>query len=119
MRRWTRWQDWLATAAGLYALVSPLWLERTTKGMWTLVILGVVTAVVALWSLAMPDNVVPDGIVALLGVAIFVSPWVMSFTAFTGMAWTARIVGVVLAGAGAWAWPKSNKLHHAHMVPSH
>ena len=36
-----------------------------------------------------------EGLVALLGVLFFISPWVFSFQSTTGIAWTAWVVGVV------------------------
>jgi hypothetical protein len=119
MQKWTRWQDWVAVVGGAYAILSPIWTSTTTKATWTMIVLGALTAAAALWSLAMPDNVVSDGAVAVLGVLFFIAPWVMGFSGITAMAWTAWVVGVVLLVVGAWAWPKSNRLHHQRMATSH
>lgn len=112
MRTWTRWQDWVALIAGVYAFLSPIWTTTVDKATGTLIVLGIITALVALWSLAAPGAVAPDGLVALLGVLFFISPWVMSFHATDGVAWTAWIVGVVTFIVGLWALPESNRLHH-------
>ncbi len=117
MKKWTRWQDWVAVLAGAYAIVSPIWTTTTTRATWTMVALGALTALAGLWSLAMPDNVVSDGAVAVLGVLLFISPWVMGFSGIAAMAWTAWVVGVVAFAAGVWAVPESNRLHH--MATSH
>jgi hypothetical protein len=119
MKKWTRWQDWAAVVVGAYAILSPIWTDTTSKATWTMVVLGAVTALAALWSLAMPDNIIPDGAVAVLGLAFFVSPWVVGFTALTAMAWTAWVIGVAAVAVGAWAWPESNKLHRQHIATSH
>ena len=29
MKKWTRWQDWIVVACGLFAALSVLWLEVT------------------------------------------------------------------------------------------
>jgi hypothetical protein len=84
MQKWTRWQDWAAAVVGLYALLSPIWTETTTRASWTMVVLGVVTILVALASLAMPGTVVSEGAVAVLGVLFFIAPWVMGFSGTTG-----------------------------------
>jgi hypothetical protein len=62
-----------------------------------MITLGVITAVLALFDLARPGRIAFEGLIALMGVLFFISPWVMSFTAtaFRPMAWTAWIVGVV------------------------
>lgn len=119
MKKWTRWQDWAAVAVGAYAVLSPIWTNTSTNATRTMVVLGAVTALAALWSLAMPDNIIPDGAVAVLGVAFFVAPWVVGFTGITAMAWTAWVLGVLAVAVGAWAWPMSNRLHHQHIATSH
>ena len=120
MNRWARWQDWVALIAGVYAFLSPIWTTSVSKATTTLVILGIVTALVALWSLAAPGAVVSEWVVAILGVLFFIAPWVIGFSGVTGMAWTAWIVGVVTVVVGLWALPESNKIHHgAGAVPQH
>ncbi|MGZ4437275.1 MAG: SPW repeat protein [Nocardioidaceae bacterium] len=119
MKQWTRWQDWVAVVAGAYAMVSPIWTNTTNKATWTMIILGVLTAAAALGSLAVPDNNLTDGAVAVLGVLFILSPWVMGFSGTTAMAWTAWIVGAVSLVVGALAWPESNRLHRQHVAPTH
>ncbi len=95
MGKWSRWQDWGALLAGVYAFLSPIWTTSTAAATWTLVVLGIVTALVALWSLAVPASVATKWLLALMGVLVFISPWVLGFHNLTGMAWTAWVVGVV------------------------
>ena len=85
----------------------------------TLVLLGIVVALVALASLAEPDAVALQGLMAAIGVVVFISPWVMSFHTTTGMAWTAWAVGAVSFLGGLAALPESNKAHHAALVAQH
>jgi predicted membrane metal-binding protein len=99
--------------------LSPIWTTTISKATGTLVVLGIVAAAVALWSLAAPGAVALEGIVALLGVLFFISPWVMSFSSTTGMAWTAWVVGVVTFITGLWALPDSNKVHRGHLAAQH
>src|SRR5262245_50548358 len=105
MRPWTRWQDWVAVVAGAYAALSPIWTDTTDKATWTLVVLGVVTVAVALGSLSQPGLVAAEIVTAVLGVLMFVAPWVMQFDDVNGMAWTAWIAGVVVFLAGVAAYP--------------
>lgn len=111
-QQWTRWQDWVALVAGVYALLSPIWTDTSTRATWTVVVLGVVVALVALGSLARPDNTLTEGGVGVLGVLFFIAPWVMSYADVTGIAWTSWIVGVIAVLASATALPESNRLHH-------
>ena len=48
MQKWTRWQAWVAAVAGALAALSPLVIEMGDTATWTMVVLGVVTAAVAL-----------------------------------------------------------------------
>lgn len=95
MRTWSRWQDWTALIAGAYAFLAPIWTTSTAAATGALVTLGILVAVVALWALAAPGSMAPRWLLAILGVLVFVSPWVLGFHALAGMAWTAWIVGVV------------------------
>lgn len=120
MQKWTRWQDWAAVVIGAYAILSPIWTTTTTRAMWTLIVLGALTVIAGLVSLALPDNNISDGAVAVLGVLFFISPWVMGFAAgMHAMAWTAWAVGVLAFVVGALAWPVSNRLHHEHVATTH
>lgn len=111
-------QDAIPLLAGVYAFLSPLWTTTTTKASWTMVILGVITALAALAALFRPDLLAVEGLTALMGVLFFISPWAMSFSGTHPMAWTAWIVGVItfLVGAGELQYLRS---HGGHMAPSH
>lgn len=114
MRKWTRWQDWLALIAGVAALLAPLVTETDTTATWTMVILGGLTALAALYSLNSPGerDTLSEGSHAVLGVLLFISPWVMGFADLTGLAWTAWIAGVVTAVSGLLALPQiSGRMH--------
>jgi uncharacterized membrane protein HdeD (DUF308 family) len=47
----------------------------------------------------------------LLGVLLFISPWVLGYTALMGASWTSWIVGVLAVIAGAAALPEANAVH--------
>ena len=111
MQKWTRWQDWVAFVAGCYAALSPIWTETDNMATWTMVVLGVVTAAVSLWSLAMPADRISEYSLLLLGVLFIASPWVMAFDNIEQMALTAWVVGGVTLIAGLLALPEVNKMH--------
>ena len=105
MQRWTRWQDWVALVAGAYAALAPIWTETDTRTTWTMVGLGVVTALVSLWALARPEDRISEYVHAVLGVLFILAPWVMGFTDLNAMAYTAWAVGVINVVMGLWATP--------------
>ncbi len=47
----------------------------------------------------------------MLGVLLFLAPWVLGFTAFGGASWTAWIAGVLTIVVGAAALPEANAEH--------
>lgn len=111
MRSWTRWQDWAALVAGVYAFLSPIWTTTETAATSAMIVLGIVTVLVSLWSLAMPAAVVSEWVHIGLGILFFISPWVLAFASTTAMAVTAWIVGLVTFAVGLWALPQS-RTHH-------
>ncbi|GAA0911724.1 SPW repeat domain-containing protein [Virgisporangium aurantiacum] len=119
MRKWTRWQDWVALVAGVYAILAPIWTTTVTAATGTLILLGFVTALAAVLSLAEPGIVAVEWFRATLGVVVFVSPWVVNFHSTTGMAWTAWIVGAVSFVASLLAVPESNKAHRGLLAAPH
>lgn len=111
-RPWTRWQDWGEVVIGAVAALSPLWVATSTGALWTMVVLGVLIAADGIASLAMPGMVYAEWIQMVLGVLLFISPWVMSYPDLTGAAWTSWIAGVLTVVAGAAALPAANAAHH-------
>jgi len=77
----------------------------------TLIALGVLLAVAALVSLALPGVVATEALTMLFGVLLFVAPWVLTYIDHAAASWTSWVVGaiaVVLAGS---AMPASNRAH--------
>ena len=95
MQKWTRWQDWVALLRAPTRRWRRSGPRRTTSATWTMVVLGVVTVAVSLWSLATPEDRISEYALVLLGVLFIVSPWVMGFDDLDSMALTAWIVGAV------------------------
>ena len=120
MKRTMHAQDVIPLIAGVYAFLSPIWTTTTTKTTWTMVVLGVITALAALTALMRPDMMAVEGLTALMGVLFFISPWVMNFSGMHAMAWTAWIVGVItfLVGIGDMQGMRMRS-HGGHMAASH
>ena len=112
MQKWTRWQDWVAFVAGAYAALSPIWTDTDTTATWTMMVLGVVTAAVSLWSLAKPADRISEYALVLMGVLFIASPWVMGFDDLTNLALTAWVVGAVTAITGLLGLPEVEARMH-------
>lgn len=120
MKMSTRWQDWVALIAGVVALLAPLVTTTDTRATWTMVILGGLTVIASAYSLLAPNAraTMGEGSHAVLGVLLFIAPWVMGFADLSGLAWTAWITGVVAFVVGVMALPMvSASMHHA--APTH
>ncbi|WP_069163915.1 SPW repeat domain-containing protein [Nocardia altamirensis] len=115
----SRAQDLLAVVLGVFAALSPLWVETTDKAMWSLIVLGVLIALTGLAQMYRPAmGATADYAMGLFGLLLFISPWAMDFTEYRGASWTAWVVGVVTAVVAVAALPAvSGRLHN--MAPHH
>lgn len=113
MKRWTRWQDWVAVVAGLYAALASIWTTpRTGTTVSVLIVLGVLMIASGVWSLAAPGLVSMEWILAVLSALLFIAPWVTGYAGSPGPAWTSWICGAIGVIAGLWALAPAEKVHH-------
>jgi uncharacterized membrane protein HdeD (DUF308 family) len=113
VRPWTRPYDWAEVVLGVVAALSFIWMDTDNAAMWTMIVLGVLVALDGLASLAAPGQVYGEGIQIVLGVLMFISPWVMSYTEFTGISWTSWIIGGLTVIVGGAALPLAQAAHRA------
>jgi uncharacterized membrane protein HdeD (DUF308 family) len=103
VRPWTRPYDWAEVVLGLVALLSFLWMDTNNAAQWTMIILGALVTLDGVASLAMPGMIYGEAVQIVLGVLMFISPWVLSYSEFKGISWTSWIVGaliIIVGGAG-------------------
>ena len=117
-RAWTRWQDWAQVVLGVVAALSTIWVDTSTKVLWTMIVLGALIAIDGLWSLAAPGVVASEGVEVVLGVLLFIAPWVMGYTALTGASWFSWVIGALAVIVGATALPAANSAH-ARLTAAH
>jgi hypothetical protein len=101
MQPWTHLQDWVTLLAGVYTATSPLVLstiDMTGEGkvVVAMITLGALLVISSIVSLARPNVTAATWATTLLGVLLFVAPWVVGYTGVTGAAWTSWIVGVLV-----------------------
>ncbi|MEV6428682.1 SPW repeat protein [Nocardia sp. NPDC051463] len=114
----SRTQDYLAIVLGVFAALSPLWVETNDNGQWSLIVLGVLIALTGLAQIYRPAVQATDYAMGLFGALLFISPWAMDFTDYRGASWTAWVVGVVTVVVAIAALPAmSARLHD--MAPHH
>ena len=105
VKPWTRPHDWAEVVLGVVALLSPIWTDTSNAARWTMIILGALVALDGLVSLALPGMIYGEAVQIVLGVLMFISPWVIGYTDFTGISWTSWIIGALTVIAGAVAFP--------------
>lgn len=110
-RSWTRPHDWAEVVLGVVAALTPLWMDTNAAALSILIVLGALVALDGLASLAMPGMVYGEGIQIVLGVLLFISPWVMTYTGLAGAAWSSWIIGGLTVLVGAAALPVANAAH--------
>ncbi len=110
-RSWQRWQDWAALVIGVLTALSPLVTTTDAAAAWTLIVLGVVLAATALWSLVSPGSVTSEYVHGVLGVLLFIAPWVMSYSDLSGASWTSWVAGALTVIVAATALPAANAAH--------
>jgi hypothetical protein len=108
MRSWTRWQSWLNVIVGVWLFISP-WVLGTTADAataWNAWIIGAAIFVVALIALGATASVaaVAPWANVVLGVWLFISPWVLRYTDVSDGAVNAWVFGVVTVLVALWAW---------------
>ncbi|HEY3524197.1 MAG TPA: SPW repeat protein [Candidatus Limnocylindrales bacterium] len=105
------WASGLSVIAGLWLLISPwvLGFSDMQSPMWNAVILGIVIAVLAFIRAGGWYSAVGLAWINLvLGIWVFISPWVLGFSDRQAPLWDALVVGVVVVVLSAWSvWASS------------
>jgi SPW repeat len=104
MEKWHRWQDWASVVLGVLLFLAPFAFGATDTppAAWTGYVGGALLVIVGLVDLSSPSNHVGEWLAGILGVLIFISPWVLGFSAMTQMAWSAWVVGALSVLLAAW-----------------
>jgi uncharacterized membrane protein HdeD (DUF308 family) len=97
MTAWKRWQDWATVVLGVLAFISPFVFGQTaqTTASWTAYIAGVLLVLSGLLAASTARVRPTEWIPVVIGVLLFISPWVLGFVAVTSLAWTAWVIGIL------------------------
>jgi hypothetical protein len=124
VKPWTRWQNWANVVLGIILFIAPwfigtaynLRIPADSHAAWNAWIVGAVVALVALWSLAAPRASLPEWINVVLGVWLFIAPWVLGYSFLAAPAWTAWIIGILVIIMAGWAIMDVMRLYSAPTV---
>lgn len=114
MKSWSRMQDVVAVVIGVFAVLSPMWLDTNNAARWSLIVLGALVALSGLVHMARPEMGWVEYAMGIMGVLLFISPWVMDYSAMSGAAWTAWVVGVLAVVVAVTGMPMMSARMHGH-----
>jgi hypothetical protein len=109
MGRKGRWADWAAIPAGLALGMSWIWHGMYGFSGGAMFVLGLGVIVAAVVSITRPGALSSEAGVLAIGVLVFVMPWLLGFADATAAAWTAWILGAVVALLGAFGLLKASQ----------
>jgi len=114
MKKWTRWEDWVAIAAGAAVALSTMFVPAMGASVAIMVTLGVLLIISGLVNLAWPGLVAMEYVQGALGVLLVISPWIGGYAdAMTfGAAWMSWICGAIAVVVAALAIRPSMQAHH-------
>ncbi len=114
MKKWTRWEDWVAIAAGLAVALSTMFVPAMGSSVAIMLVLGVLLIISGLVNLAMPGLVAMEYVQGALGVLLIISPWIGGYAdAMTfGAAWMSWVCGAIVVVVAALAIRPSMRAHH-------
>ena len=102
MKTWNRWQELTPKVLGVLLIIVPfvfgiVTIGSNSWGAWVLgAVVGVVSIVLALLWFGFPGNRVTHGLMVMVGVVLFFTPWVMGESLVSAGAWASSIVGALL-----------------------
>jgi hypothetical protein len=112
VKKWYRWQDYVAAAAGLFTAVAVLFTRQENMSTTLMLVFGGLLVVSGIFNLAMPGTPVMEYAQAVIAAVVILSPWLGSYTGATGAAWTSWIAGAVALVVTAVAIKPSTDAHH-------
>ena len=75
MKKWTRWEDWVAIAAGLAVALSTMFVAPMGASVAIMLTLGILLVASGVVNLAFPGLVAMEYVQGALGLLLIVSPW--------------------------------------------
>lgn len=106
---WSYWIGRLALIIGLASVLLGIALRSTAAATAVTVGLGAMIAVVAVWSLLASEPTHDYLTLAIMGFALFLSPWAAGFTG-DNLAWTAWLAGALAVTLGAVGYLQDERL---------
>lgn len=102
VRRPQRWQDWLTLIIGIWLFITP-WIFgfSNTDYSWSPFVMGALLFIFSLWAIA-NRKVAAEAINLIIGIWVFISPWVLGFSHTMNAAWIMFVFGAILIVVDIW-----------------
>ncbi len=112
MQKWARWEDWVVVVVGAIVALSAIGIPAMGASLALMVILGVLLIAAGLTHLVRPRLAAMEWVQGVLGVVLFLAPWVGGYSTDTGAAWLSWVGGVVTVAAVVLALQPAAHIHH-------
>ena len=113
MKKWTRWEDWVAIAAGLAVALSTMFVAPMGASVAIMLTLGVLLVASGVVNLAFPGLVAMEYVQGALGLLLIVIPlFRLPDTMTSAAAWVSWICGAIVVVVAALAIRPSMRAHH-------
>ncbi|HZI69477.1 MAG TPA: SPW repeat protein, partial [Hanamia sp.] len=117
MKTTTRWQDWLILIGGIWLFISPwLFAFGHTNYSWDSFLMGALLIIFSLMALG-NKRIWEEWITLIIGVWIFISPWVLGF-ANAPDSWNFYIVGAAVFILSIWDLSIYSNVNRHQSIPA-
>jgi len=110
---------WLAISAtllfGAQYFVDTPYLFPPDMALWVTFGLGIAAFVSGMWGETLPRNSAPEIIDLLIGLVVFLSPWIFGFADARLASWNSWLVGAALMVSAVVAMPPFDGEAHTHI----
>ena len=96
MKKWTRWEDWVAVGVGLVVVLSAFLMPQMGASMPWMIGVGALLVAAGVVNLAMPGMVAMEYVQLALGAVLFLAPWLGGYADMqSGNAWICWFGGAI------------------------
>ena len=98
----TRWQNWITLIGGIWLFISPWVYNYSDTGhAWNSYLFGIAITVFSFWALS-DRKIWEEWINMVIGIWLFISPWVLGFTEDMNAFWNMLIVSAIIVLMSIW-----------------
>ena len=111
-----KWEDWMTLLLGAWLIIAPFALNLSGIARTSFFWFGGAIILMSIWAMLRSTSRAPEWLDLLIGVALFVSPWVLGFADQSTASWNAWIVGGLVALLSGIAIPDAARLENERTV---